>query len=260
MFKILYCSDLHGSNKLYDKLISYANKHKEINAVIIGGDLCPHGVGDIEESINLQKEFIEKFLIPKLKECKKEIFLMMGNDDFRVNLKILEAEEKKGTFKLLNGTPKKIDGKKIIGYSYVSEMPFLLKDWEKLDTAESKQLTDPKEDIRTMPKEKGTIEDDMKKLGNADIYVFHCPPFQTNLDVLPNKQNVGSKAIRKFIEEKQPILTLHGHIHESVIASGEFMDKIGNTICVNPGSDYLEDILDAVIIDLDNLGMEHEMI
>lgn len=261
MFKIMYCTDLHGSEKLYDKLVSYANKHKEIAAVVIGGDLCPHTSGKIDDAVRQQKEFILNVMIPKLKGCSKDIFLMMGNDDFKANLSILESEEKKGTFRLLDEKPKKIGNKKIIGYSYVSETPFLLKDWEKLDNDDSKQMTDPKQDIRTVPKEKGTVEQDMKKLGKADIYAIHCPPFQTDLDMLPNRQNVGSRSVKSFIEEKQPLLTLHGHIHESVIASGEFMERIGTTFCVNPGSDYLEGILDAAIIDLDDPeNMEHEMI
>jgi len=260
MTKILYCADLHGSKRLYEKLVSYANSHKDINSVIIGGGLCPHGTGTVDDAITQQKEFIETFMIPKLKECKKETFLMMGNDDYKVNLKLLEQEEKKGTFKLLNNAPKKIDGKKIVGYSFVSETPFLLKDWEKLDNSSSKPITDPKMDLRTAAQEKGTIEQDMKKLAKADIYVFHCPPFQTNLDMLPNKQHVGSKSIKEFIEKEKPLMTLHGHIHETVTASGEFMEKIGDTICINPGSDYIEGILDAVIIDLDSLDVEHEMI
>mgnify|MGYP006290399437 CR=1 FL=1 len=253
MNKIIYCSDLHGNKKLYDKLVSYANSHRSIEAVVIGGDLCPHGRSvNFEENIKSQKEFIESFLIPKIKEIKKDVFLMMGNDDFKVNLKILEKEEKKGSFKLLNDKAKKIGSKKIIGYSFVNETPFLLKDWEKLDTKESKQITDPKHDIISAPKTKGTIEQDMKKMAKADIYVFHCPPFETNLDVLPDKKYVGSKAIRSFIEHRQPLMTFHGHIHETVISSGEYTDKIGGTICLSAGSDYLEGILDAIIIDLDN--------
>ncbi len=42
--------------------------------------------------------------------------------------------------------------------------------------------------------------------------------------------------MRRWIEERQPLLTLHGHIHESPVLSGHWAERIGNTICVNPGA------------------------
>jgi len=56
---------------------------------------------------------------------------------------------------------------------------------------------------------------------------------------------VGSKAVKKMIEKYQPLLGLHGHIHES---SGSI--RIGRTYCVNPGSEYAEGILRAFLIEL----------
>ena len=46
----------------------------------------------------------------------------------------------------------------------------------------------------------------------------------------------GSESIRKFIEKAHPLLTLHGHIHESRKVSGSMKQKIGKTLCVNPGN------------------------
>lgn len=62
------------------------------------------------------------------------------------------------------------------------------------------------------------------------ILVSHTPPLQTNTDRLLNGRHVGSSAVRKFIEENQPLLCLTGHIHES---KGE--DHIGRTQVLNPG-------------------------
>jgi Icc-related predicted phosphoesterase len=56
---------------------------------------------------------------------------------------------------------------------------------------------------------------------------------------------VGSKACRKVIERSQPLLGLHGHIHES---RGTF--KLGKTMCINPGSEYTEGILRGALIEL----------
>jgi len=62
------------------------------------------------------------------------------------------------------------------------------------------------------------------------ILVSHVPPYNTSLDLTHYGEHVGSISVRRFIEEFQPILCLCGHIHE---ARG--IDKIGNTLIVNPG-------------------------
>jgi len=95
---------------------------------------------------------------------------------------------------------------------------------------------------------------------SSAIFNFHAPPFQSKLDEAPLLDKdlnpiiqsgnvvmvpVGSKAVRKMIEKYQPLLGLHGHIHE---ASGSI--KIGRTYCVNPGSEYAEGILRAFLIEL----------
>jgi len=96
----------------------------------------------------------------------------------------------------------------------------------------------------------------LKKLSNPKktIYVIHAPPFNTKLDIVTTGAHVGSKSIRNFIEKEKPLLTLHGHIHESPKMSGSWRDKIGNTVCINIGSSYPEDKLNCVIIDVENLS------
>jgi hypothetical protein len=99
----------------------------------------------------------------------------------------------------------------------------------------------------------------LKNRGSA-IFNFHAPPFESKLDEAPLLDKefnpiiqggrvimvpVGSKAVRKMIEKYQPLLGLHGHIHE---ASGSM--RIGRTHCVNPGSEYAEGILRAFFIEL----------
>jgi len=98
---------------------------------------------------------------------------------------------------------------------------------------------------------------------NSCIFNFHAPPYNSGLDLAPELDEnlrpkyggrsmvpVGSKAVRKIIEKYQPPLSLHGHIHES---RGE--RKIGKTLAINPGSNYLEGCLQGVIIDLDPSGV-----
>lgn len=98
----------------------------------------------------------------------------------------------------------------------------------------------------------------VEDVGNC-IFNFHIPPINSTLDtcvkldtsVMPPKpiigENIsaGSIAVRKAIEKYQPLLGLHGHIHESRGAI-----RIGRTLCLNPGSEYSEGILRAVIVNV----------
>jgi len=259
MYKIIFCSDLHGNEALYNKLLDLSVKNK-IKAIVIGGDICPHAHMGLDLGIKYQRDFIENFLFnyfKKIKEKNIEMFIMMANDDFKVNFDLLKKAEKEGLIKILHNKLNKMNNKNIVGYSFVPPMPFLLKDWEKLDDKDSRQITDPEMDIRTIKKEGGTIEEDfkeIKKLSNPKetIYVIHSPPFNTKLDITLGGEHVGSKAIKEFIKKEQPPLTLHGHIHEAS-QIGSWKDKIGKTICLNPGSDHFNSKLNYIIIYLDNL-------
>ena len=91
------------------------------------------------------------------------------------------------------------------------------------------------------------------------IFNLHCPPFKSGLDEAPAidadlrllhggraLRPVGSTAVREAIERHQPLLSLHGHIHESKGAL-----KIGKTLSINPGSAYEEGMLMGALIQLD---------
>jgi Icc-related predicted phosphoesterase len=99
------------------------------------------------------------------------------------------------------------------------------------------------------------------------IFNFHCPPYDTVLDQAPELDAdlrptleiggkphmvpVGSPAIRQAIDKYQPRLGLHGHIHES-----RGSQKLGKTLCLNPGSEYGEGVLRGVIVDIDKKGVK----
>jgi hypothetical protein len=97
------------------------------------------------------------------------------------------------------------------------------------------------------------------------IFNLHCPPCDSRLDTAAMLDSnltpvvkggevvqisAGSKSIRKAIENHQPLLGLHGHIHE-----GRGFSKIGRTLCINPGSEYGEGLLCGAIVDLDEKGI-----
>jgi Icc-related predicted phosphoesterase len=92
------------------------------------------------------------------------------------------------------------------------------------------------------------------------IFNIHVPPWESGLDVAfevddelryvtkggrPHEVPTGSRAVRQAIEETQPLLSLHGHIHES-----KGVAKIGRTVAINPGSDYGSGHLDGCLVHL----------
>jgi Icc-related predicted phosphoesterase len=72
----------------------------------------------------------------------------------------------------------------------------------------------------------------MSEIENEEIKILvtHVPPYNTKTDILPSGNHAGSESVRKIIEEFQPTLNICGHIHES-----KAIDKIGDTIIINPG-------------------------
>jgi Icc-related predicted phosphoesterase len=92
------------------------------------------------------------------------------------------------------------------------------------------------------------------------VAVMHPPPRGTELDQAPmidsdfkvqstggevQMGSVGSSAVREFIERHQPLLALHGHVHES-----KGSELIGRTLCINPGSEYTLGVLNCAIVSL----------
>lgn len=98
------------------------------------------------------------------------------------------------------------------------------------------------------------------------VFMIHVPPHDSGLDTAPILDEnlrptvsagdvlrgpVGSTAVRRLIERYQPLLAIHGHIHES---GGE--RRIGDTLCINPGSEANSGILRGYLVDIGRKGVE----
>jgi uncharacterized protein len=103
-----------------------------------------------------------------------------------------------------------------------------------------------------------TVAEHVPDMGRA-IFNFHAPPYGTGLDDAPALDEtlrpihggavmkpVGSKAVRDSIMKHQPLLSVHGHIHES-----RGVKKMGRTLALNPGSVYGDGVLQGAVIELD---------
>lgn len=271
MNNCFFISDLHGKTELYKKLFDKIFEQKPL-AVFLGGDLLPHHY--------LHKNFIFDYLQPNLQSLKTKleihypkIFLILGNDDARIEEPLILELEKQLLIEYIHFRKSNYLEYDIYGYAFTPPSPFLLKDWEKYDVSRfvDPGSISPEEGKRTVEvsiheKKYSTIKDDLDALTKDEdlsksIFLFHGPPYQTNLDRIaqdgklidhvPVDTHVGSVAIKRFIEKKQPLITLHGHIHESAQISRSWKDKIGKTFCFSAAHDGSE--LAIVKFELNNL-------
>jgi uncharacterized protein len=101
------------------------------------------------------------------------------------------------------------------------------------------------------------------------ILMTHVPPYDSGLDTAPllspdlrpqvtagdlMRGPVGSTGVRRAIETFKPVLGVHGHIHES---GGE--RRIGETWCVNAGSESSMGVLRGYLVDLSERGVERTL-
>jgi Icc-related predicted phosphoesterase len=103
------------------------------------------------------------------------------------------------------------------------------------------------------------------------IFNLHVPPYASGLDTAneinpdltlvykggqPNPIAVGSHAVRQILDEYQPLLALHGHIHESRGAT-----QIGRTLAINTGSEYNSGHIHGAVVELaDNRVVSHQFV
>jgi len=179
-----------------------------------------------------------------LAKSQKKMYLLLGNDDPRdvldairsgTNENIIDVNEK--NFTLDCG----IEG---IGVPFSNVTPWKLPGDVPEDELQSKieKLASGVQDI------------------HHSIFLIHVPPVDTAIDEAPlledlkikvdvtgiKTTHVGSIAVRSAIEKFQPMLSLHGHIHES-----RGVARIGKTLCINPGSEYEQGVLRGAVINID---------
>jgi Icc-related predicted phosphoesterase len=257
--KVLYTSDLHGEIHLYQELLALAiSSFAEI--IALGGDLLPSFPISkrYEDMVPNQKTFIDQFLSPFLKRMMetasvKQVFLIPGNWDLGYSHLFKKPIE--GMIDLNQRSYRMKSGYELTGYPFVPPTPFRPKDYEKIDDPEAAwppqknpsyiRSSDQTDQLTSVDpylylRQRETIREDLNRLPKPmdqkrAIYIMHSPPFGTRLDFIQGGKSAGSRSIKAFIEENQPLLTLHGHIHESPELSGTYFDRMGETLSINPG-------------------------
>lgn len=257
MSRCLFATDIHGRPDRYEKLIR-AVRERRPDALFLGGDLLPFPMAALDPDQKLPADFAREFLAVRFEALRDflgdrypDVFVILGNDDPRAHEPAFIEGHRDGLWHYCHGRRCRFGDYAVYGYAFVPPTPFMFKDWEKYDI--SRYIppggVSPEEgrrsvevDARSIPYE--TIKDDLARLAGDDpmdmaIFLFHTPPSDTNLDRaatdgrmidhVPLDLHVGSIAVRRLIEEKQPLLSLHGHIHESARLTGDWRDRLGRT-------------------------------
>ena len=281
MARLVYTSDLHGNLDFY-RAAGEAAVRTRADALIFGGDLCPGTPSGAAMRLPIdQPEFILNQLSPLLGEWKQahptlRVFAIPGNDDCQTVLPALEELEMNNLIENLHQETRTLGDYTLMGLSCVAPTPFQLKDFERWDAGPEVDsdtysyrcvMGTPGgfmviEDFRSYLDSLPSIAQELRLFHVKDpehtVAVVHAPPFNTYCDVLFDGRHIGSRALRSWIERNQPLMTLHGHIHESPKLSRSFCDRIGSTTVVNPGCDHARPHL--VFIDLDNPAeIEHSL-
>ena len=260
MTDCIFVSDLHGRMDRCRKFFGVISAEMP-KAVFVGGDIMPRF-----SVRGAPADFIGEFFLAELSRLRDalggaypRVFVILGNDDGRAVEKSLVAADERGLLSYMHGRKEAFGRWMVYGYSFAPPSPFLLKDWERYDVSRyvDPGCVSPEEGWRTVeidPDEArfATIAQDLDALAGADdlenaVFLFHAPPHESNLDraALDGKSidhapldvHIGSIAIRRFIEAGQPLLTLHGHIHESARITGSWRDRFGRTVALSAAHD-----------------------
>jgi uncharacterized protein len=185
----------------------------------------------------------------RLADSDVPLYLIPGNDDdFGID-PILDSDE----FRPVNADGKVLDipgGLQLLSYGWSNETP-----WKTPREV-------PEDELYRRLDELAEQVDNPRRA----VFMIHVPPHDSGLDTAPILDEnlrptvsagdvlrgpVGSTAVRRLIEERQPVLSVHGHVHES---GGE--RKIGATRSVNPGSEANHGILRGYLVDIGEDGIE----
>jgi uncharacterized protein len=175
----------------------------------------------------------------------KKCFVTGGNDDDPMVLTAIKKEGTQSFFACENEVVQVDADHTMISVGYSTPTP-----WKTPREISDEQLGEMIEEMV------GHVTD-----SSHAIFNFHDPPVDSSLDTCPMLDwskdppepiiqsgqvvmyGAGSKSVRKAIEKYQPMLGLHGHIHES-----QSVARIGRTTCINPGSEYGEGILRGCLV------------
>ena len=252
--KILATNDIHQMASKWKELVKSCKKENP-DIVAIAGDIFPKNEG-IQPQLSFMKS-IKKYA-NQIKDLGCTLILMLGNDDNQLLIPLMEEGEKEGLWIFLNEKSAIVDGYEFVGMPYVPDYPFGYKFWCAAESKDNLRVSTYKlsqpllinsdnefEKIKNYPqylKSKKSINESLEDLAknvkdmSKSIWLIHAPPSDLFLDVCAHGEKVGSKAVLEFIQKYQPMITIHGHVHESPEYNGhKWKQQEGKTICIQGG-------------------------
>lgn len=255
--RICFTSDLHGHRQLYEQLEALLVTDRP-HLLILGGDLFVDG--DLDDPVGTQVRYVVEDFLPRLRRWRAatprlQVVCILGNHDWLCTQRALRDPGINGDVILLDRRSAWAVGDlSFVGYSCTPPTPYWVKDFERLDldgdelpdtggavwhegTARPRRA-DPHDHFHSHPSMQRELREAAPVAGRW-ILVAHAPPHDSRLDALPHvPYPVGSRAVREFIATRQPLVSLHGHIHESPDVTGAYHTDIGSTLCINPGQSH----------------------
>jgi Icc-related predicted phosphoesterase len=229
-------AQLRSAGRYSVVLTQEEKEHYDGHAKDVAEELFPAAVrGVLTEWVTLAEERLSGWHIPA--------YIMLGNDDYPDLTEVLLSGQQ-----MVNAEDTVVElpgGFEMISLGYSNPTP-----WNSPRELGEEALA-------------GRITAMAERLERPDRAVFnlHCPPRGTHLDqaalldadfrpVVKGGQvamtSVGSTAVRDAIERYQPVVGLHGHVHESPGAQ-----RLGRTLTINPGSEYGDGVLRGLLLNLD---------
>ena len=213
--KILVAADLHGAHDTYSWLVDVAAARTP-DALVLAGDLLGHPPGF--PSVEKSQAHDARQVLGILKNIRCPVLYIMGNDD------LVELGSESGRIRSIHARREDLGPFNFVGYQY--SLPFMGGVFEK---------------------EEAEIAEDLRQLASLideqTVLVTHSPAYRI-LDVGILDRHAGSRSILELIEERQPRVHLHGHIHGCVGRQGRHWN-VGTYECRR-----------AVLIDLETLEDE----
>lgn len=253
--RLVYATDLHGDAAAYEALADLALAERA-DALLLGGDLFAYSRRAAAQLAFAEGSF--KRFLSRLRAARLPVVAIHGNDDRAAAVAHLHEFAAAGLLRLgglqpqrLTGRADATDGITIVGYPFVPPTPFRLKEHERRDLAADRYAgprpfclssSDPTVPWLAAPPDwldrQPSIAEDLAAIPTIAppwLLLAHSPPWGV-LDRATSAERAGSRALRAWIAARQPLLALHGHIHEAPDLLGRWADRLGPTICVNPGA------------------------
>ncbi len=270
--KIVYATDIHGRTHCFNSLLENTAA-AGAEAIVYGGDLLPLG----RDLFAVQRAFLNNWLPDYIDRCRQRgitLLATLGNMDLR-GLDGLFREvmnSASNALSLLNESAE-FGGYTFVGCPMTTDGPFSLKDRCLRDLPDSvspfgagkalasgpdgiQAIDDWTSEVAGLP----SMAEHLESLPHPEnpgrtVYVIHQPPAGTGLGIIGSGDDVGSRAVARFVQRSGALLSLHGHIHESPSCGGAWRANLGGTTCVQPGQPGGERCV-SVLIELPELTME----